>query len=340
MVKGSTPYSIPLYFPPFPTVMNVQRNQPNIQRAVSNALRNYQAVNTAEINRLKGDLTAYRQESQSNFKQRVLAPRGPNEARFRSFKENIRDNPVDDKPETESSLLDNISESKSVDIGSLPGQSIQSLFSFPRAESDDSQPLSLQRNISDESSISEITEADTSTVGKKQRKTRTSKKKTKKELIAELTEMGVKATNSNTSKQIQDVAKANKIQINKGESEVESIDKLENFGELEIPPLKRTITPAKDFLESRQARPEFNATIIEPPKQLTMVEKIKKAKAEKAKKEATELNMSSSQLIEETDRMMEQAGFLLTSVPSGVLEMIRPTDDSDEESEFGMSVLG
>jgi len=337
MVKGSTPYSIPLYFPPFPTVMNVQRNQPNIQRAVSNALRNYQAVNTAEINRLKGDLTAYRQESQSNFKQRVLAPRGPNEARFRSFKENIRDNPVDDKPETESSLLDNISESKSVDIGSLPGQSIQSLMSYPPTSS---QPFPLQRNISDESSISEITEAETSTVGKKQRKTRTSKKKTKKELIAELTEMGVKATNSNTSKQIQDVAKANKIQINKGESEVESIDKLENFGELEIPPLKRTITPAKDFLESRQARPEFNATIIEPPKQLTMVEKIKKAKAEKAKKEATELNMSSSQLIEETDRMMEQAGFLLTSVPSGVLEMIRPTDDSDEESEFGMSVLG
>ena len=89
--KNPQPYEIPLYMPPYPSVINIQKNQPNVQRIVADALRNYQDINTVELERLRGDLTAYRIESQTNFKQKVLAPkRGPNEQRFLSFKENLR----------------------------------------------------------------------------------------------------------------------------------------------------------------------------------------------------------------------------------------------------------
>jgi hypothetical protein len=40
-----------------------------------NLLRNYISVNKQELNRLKGDLTAYRQEAQTAFKQNVAFPR-------------------------------------------------------------------------------------------------------------------------------------------------------------------------------------------------------------------------------------------------------------------------
>ena len=69
------PYQIPLYYPPFPVLINNQPKQPSIQREIANALRNYNSVNVAELKRLRGDLTAYRQEQQSVFKTKVAYPR-------------------------------------------------------------------------------------------------------------------------------------------------------------------------------------------------------------------------------------------------------------------------
>ena len=75
VARNPQPYQIPLYFPPFPSVINNQPKQPSIQKAVANALRNYNDVNTAELRRLRGDLTAYRQETQTAFKTNVAFPR-------------------------------------------------------------------------------------------------------------------------------------------------------------------------------------------------------------------------------------------------------------------------
>jgi len=316
------PYEIPLYTPPYPSVINIQKNQPNVQRILADALRNYQAINTVELERLRGDLTAYRIESQTNFKQKVLAPkRGPNEERFLSFKEKLRREPKK-------------TEEESVDSYSLPGQSIQSLFSFPRAESDDSLPLPLQRTFSDESNISDITEASEPLRLRKERKQRTSKIKTKKELIRELNEMGIKAKISNTSKQIRDVAIANNIEIKK----MESIDEEPELGPLsQPPPLKRT-SSAKEFLAKRDARreaEEFNTTIIEPPKQLNLFEVREKFKIAKAKKATDEARQNI------TDDIPLTTDEFNTTIPREAEEfnnkIIEPDDD---ESVFGMSVLG
>jgi len=75
VARNPQPYQIPLYFPPFPAVINNQPKQPSIQKAVANALRNYNDVNVAEIKRLRGDLTAYRQEAQTAFNTNVAYPR-------------------------------------------------------------------------------------------------------------------------------------------------------------------------------------------------------------------------------------------------------------------------
>tara|TARA_R110000851_G_scaffold94942_2_gene206154 strand:+ start:1089 stop:1871 length:783 start_codon:yes stop_codon:yes gene_type:complete len=75
VARNPQPYQIPLYFPPFPAVINNQPKQPSIQKAVANALRNYNDVNTAELRRLRGDLTAYRQEAQTAFHTNVAYPR-------------------------------------------------------------------------------------------------------------------------------------------------------------------------------------------------------------------------------------------------------------------------
>lgn len=75
VARNPQPYQIPLYFPPFPSVINNQPKQPSIQKAVASALRNYNDVNTAELKRLRGDLTAYRQEAQTAFHQNVAYPR-------------------------------------------------------------------------------------------------------------------------------------------------------------------------------------------------------------------------------------------------------------------------
>jgi len=75
VARNPQPYQIPLYYPPFPSVINQQPKQSGVQRAVASALRNYQSVNAAELRRLRGDLTAYRQEAQTVFHQNVAYPR-------------------------------------------------------------------------------------------------------------------------------------------------------------------------------------------------------------------------------------------------------------------------
>ncbi len=75
VARNPQPYQVPLYMPPFPSVINNQPRQPSIQKAVANVLRNYNDVNMKELRRLKGDLTAYRQEANSVFQQNVAFPR-------------------------------------------------------------------------------------------------------------------------------------------------------------------------------------------------------------------------------------------------------------------------
>ena len=73
VARNPQPYQIPLYFPPFPSPL--PRTKFDNSSKVANALRNYAAVSKAEINRLRGDLTAYRQEAQTAFRQNVAFPR-------------------------------------------------------------------------------------------------------------------------------------------------------------------------------------------------------------------------------------------------------------------------
>ena len=73
VARNPQPYQIPLYYPPFPSPL--PRTKFDNSSKVANALRNYAAVSKAEINRLRGDLTAYRQEAQTAFRQNVAFPR-------------------------------------------------------------------------------------------------------------------------------------------------------------------------------------------------------------------------------------------------------------------------
>ena len=75
VARNPQPYQIPLYYPPFPSVINQQPKQSRFDKAIAGALRNYQNVNTAELRRLRGDLTAYRQEQQTAFNTNVAYPR-------------------------------------------------------------------------------------------------------------------------------------------------------------------------------------------------------------------------------------------------------------------------
>ena len=75
VARNPQPYQIPLYYPPFPSVINQQPKQSGFDKALAGALRNYQNVNTAELRRLRGDLTAYRQEQQTAFNTNVAYPR-------------------------------------------------------------------------------------------------------------------------------------------------------------------------------------------------------------------------------------------------------------------------
>lgn len=75
VAKNPKPYEIPLYFPPFPSVIN---HQPKVAKEVfrvENLLRNYMGVNNRELKRLGNNMTAYRQEAQTAFRQNVAYPR-------------------------------------------------------------------------------------------------------------------------------------------------------------------------------------------------------------------------------------------------------------------------
>lgn len=73
MARNPQPYQVPLYMPPFPAVKPRQTFEDN--KKVSNLLRNYVGVQKKELARLRGDLTAYRQEAQTAMKQQVAFPR-------------------------------------------------------------------------------------------------------------------------------------------------------------------------------------------------------------------------------------------------------------------------
>jgi hypothetical protein len=73
MARNPQPYQVPLYMPPFPAVKPRQSFDDN--KKVSNLLRNYVGVQKKELARLRGDLTAYRQEAQTAFNQQVAFPR-------------------------------------------------------------------------------------------------------------------------------------------------------------------------------------------------------------------------------------------------------------------------
>jgi len=135
VARNPQPYQIPLYFPPFPSVINNQPKQPSIQKAVASALRNYNDVNTAELRRLRGDLTAYRQEAQTAFHQNVAYPRAT----------------VDVGSFDGASISDNNSVISGSDIGSSIGSSIGSPSSTTTAaepDSDFTAPSSASSNIS------------------------------------------------------------------------------------------------------------------------------------------------------------------------------------------------
>lgn len=67
------PYQIPLYTPPFPVTFPRQKEDNSIK--VSNLLRNYVGVQQKELQRLRGDLVAYRQEAQTAMRQKVAFPK-------------------------------------------------------------------------------------------------------------------------------------------------------------------------------------------------------------------------------------------------------------------------
>ena len=67
MARNPAPYQIPLYYPPMgPSIM--PKTKYNNDTRLDNKLRDYIGVSQAEIKRLRGDLTAYRQEMNSDKK--------------------------------------------------------------------------------------------------------------------------------------------------------------------------------------------------------------------------------------------------------------------------------
>ena len=75
VAKNPKPYQFNLYTPPFPSVIYHQPKANAVSQNVANTFRNIQAVNAKELERLRGDFTAYRQESQTIFKKLVAFPR-------------------------------------------------------------------------------------------------------------------------------------------------------------------------------------------------------------------------------------------------------------------------
>ena len=75
VAKNPKPYQFNLYTPPFPSIIYHQPKANAISQNVANTFRNIQAVNAKELERLRGDFTAYRQESQTIFKKLVAFPK-------------------------------------------------------------------------------------------------------------------------------------------------------------------------------------------------------------------------------------------------------------------------
>ena len=75
VARNPQPYQFPIYTPPFPAVINHQPKASSNAQNVSDTFRNIRAINAKELERLRGDLTAYRQESQTIFKKLVAFPR-------------------------------------------------------------------------------------------------------------------------------------------------------------------------------------------------------------------------------------------------------------------------
>ena len=67
------PYQVPLHTPPFPVPFPSYKR--DNQTKADNMLRNYIGIQTRELKRLRGDLTAYRQEAQTNFRENIAYPR-------------------------------------------------------------------------------------------------------------------------------------------------------------------------------------------------------------------------------------------------------------------------
>jgi hypothetical protein len=75
VAKSPQPYQFSMYTPQFPYIINHQPKASAISQNVANTFRNLQAVNNKELERLRGDLTAYRQEAQTIFKQPIAFPK-------------------------------------------------------------------------------------------------------------------------------------------------------------------------------------------------------------------------------------------------------------------------
>jgi len=75
VAKNPKPYQFSMYNPPFPYIINHQPKASAISQNVANVFRNLQSVNSKELERLRGDLTAYRQEAQTLFKQPIAFPK-------------------------------------------------------------------------------------------------------------------------------------------------------------------------------------------------------------------------------------------------------------------------
>jgi len=75
VAKNPQPYQIPFYMPPFPALMGRQRERADKQDELQKQFTNFAQTNKAELSRLRGDLTAYRQEAQTGFRQSVAFPK-------------------------------------------------------------------------------------------------------------------------------------------------------------------------------------------------------------------------------------------------------------------------
>jgi len=104
VARNPLPYQFNMYTPPFPAVINHQPKANSNAQNVSDTFRNIRAVNAKELERLRGDLTAYRQEAQTIFKKLVAFPR-----------ENVYYEPVPAVTEPEEEMVSAVEENEPTD---------------------------------------------------------------------------------------------------------------------------------------------------------------------------------------------------------------------------------